>query len=67
MRVCAYALTRQSLRCSFTQSMHVDKAPGRYLDLLLRWIRQHGRFSKAFACADPESFFRGGPTLTTFF
>ena len=41
-RVCAYAQTRQSLRCSHTQSIDADEDSDLNLDFSLCWTRQHG-------------------------
>ena len=41
-----YAQTRQSLRCSHTQSRDVDESSDQNLDLELHWIRQHERFAQ---------------------
>ena len=46
--LCAYAQTRQSLLCSHTQSMNIDKDSDQTLDLKLRWIRQQRRLLKSY-------------------
>ena len=40
--VCAYAQTRQSLRCSHTQSIHIGEGSDQTLELYLFLKRQYG-------------------------